>query len=58
MSVGDLLEWIAACMLVAAAYLWLGLPSALIAGVVSLFYLAQNLANVPLRRRRDEEQQP
>lgn len=55
MSLGDLLEWVAGGLLVAAAFLWFGLPAALLAGVVALFYLAQSLADVPLGRRKADQ---
>lgn len=54
MSLGDLLEWIAVGMIVAAAGLWGGLVLGLALGGVGLFYLAQSSPDVPLRRRRGD----
>lgn len=51
MSLGDLLEWLAAALLATAAFLWFGLPAALATAAAALFYLAQVHDDVPLRRR-------
>jgi uncharacterized membrane protein YfcA len=51
-SLGDLLEWVAGCLLVVAAFLFFGVPVACAVGGVVLFYLAQSLGDVPLWRRK------
>jgi uncharacterized membrane protein YfcA len=54
-SVGDLLEWVAAGLLVAAAVIWFGLPAGLAVGGVAVFYLAQSLSGAPVWRRRSDQ---
>jgi hypothetical protein len=54
MTIGDLLEWVAAAALVTAAYLWSGTVLALAVGGACLAYFAQVYAGAPLRRRRDK----
>ena len=58
MPLGDVLEWLSAIALVAAAYLLGGLGAALGAVFVALFYLAQvydhTFVNLSLRRKKDE----
>ena len=58
MPLGDVLEWLSAIALVAAAYLIGGLGAALGATAVALFYLAQvydhTFVNLRLRRKKDE----
>ena len=58
MPLGDILEWLSAAALVAAAYLFGGLGAALGATAVVLFYLAQVYDHVSvrprLRRKKDE----
>ncbi len=52
MRVGDLLEWCAAALFVAAAYLAWGVAPALAVAGACLAYLAQCYdATLPLRRR-------
>lgn len=55
MSLGDLLEWPALALLAVAAFLWLGWPLALAVAGAGLFYLAQSLAETPLRRRKGDQ---
>lgn len=52
MRLGDVLEWVAAACLIGAAYLWQGIPLALLAASVALAYLAQVEAETPLRKPR------
>ena len=58
MPLGDLLEWLSAAALVAAAYLLGGPGAALGATAVALFYLAQCYDHVSIhprfRRKKDE----
>jgi hypothetical protein len=54
MTVGDLLEWIAAAALVCAAALWSGPVLALAVGALCLGYLAQVYSDKTLRKRRDQ----
>ena len=58
MPLGDVLEWLSAIALVAAAYALFGLGGALGATAFALFYLAQCYDHVSirprLRRKKDE----
>lgn len=52
--VGDILEWLAACLLVAAAYFGVGTALALAAGGLCLAYFAQCYGATPLPRREPD----
>lgn len=58
MRLGDLLEWLAAAALIAAAYRWHGVTLALVAGAVCLFYLAQCYDATLKRPRRRPKVDP
>jgi hypothetical protein len=50
LRVGDVLEWLAAAALVAAAYLWHHQPApAFLAAFLVLAYLAQSYGATPIR---------
>lgn len=51
LRVGDILEWLAASALVAAGYLYAGLPMALLGLAIALGYFAQ-LYDLPLPHRK------
>ena len=50
--VGDVLEWLAAVLLVAAAYVGTGLPLALAVAGVALAYFAQCYGATPWPKRK------
>jgi hypothetical protein len=52
MRLGDLLELLGAACLVASAYLWVGLPQALIVAGVALVWVAQGFGATPLPRTK------
>jgi hypothetical protein len=54
MRVGDILEWLGAAALVAAAFIWSGTILALAVTGVALAYFAQCYDATPLRRKRVE----
>lgn len=58
MRVGNLLEVLAALCLVAASYLWLGAPLALLAAALCLVYFAQCYAATPFRLHRRPKAEP
>lgn len=54
MTLGDLLEWLSIAAFTIAAYLWSGTVLALAVAAVGLFYLAQQYAQVSVRRRKTD----
>ncbi len=51
MRVGDILEWLAAAALIAAGYLYAGLPMGLVGFAMAMAYFAQ-LYDLPLPHRK------
>lgn len=57
MRLGDLLEWLAAIALVAAAYLWHhSLPQAFVVAAICLFYLGQCYGGQSVKLRTKDKQ--